>query len=39
VRISPADLPLTVGLGARDGESIPLEHLLSLRLEEGGDWT
>jgi hypothetical protein len=39
VRISPSDPPLTVGLGARDGESIPLEHLLRLRLEEGGDWT
>ncbi len=39
VRISPSDPPLTVGLGARDGESMPLEQLLRLRLEEGDDWT
>lgn len=35
VRIAPSDPPLTVGLGGRDGESIPLEKLLRLRLEEG----
>jgi hypothetical protein len=34
VRISPSDPPLTVGLGARDGESLPLKKLLRLRLEE-----
>ena len=34
VRILPSDPPLTVGLGARDGESMPLEQLLRLRLEE-----
>jgi hypothetical protein len=34
LRISPSDPPLTVGLGARDGESIPLEQLLRRRLEE-----
>ncbi|MDX6235971.1 MAG: hypothetical protein QOG10_786 [Kribbellaceae bacterium] len=39
VRISPSDPPLTVGVGARDGESRPLEQLLRLRLEEGDDWT
>jgi hypothetical protein len=39
VRISPSDPPLTVGLGARDGESMPLEQLLRLRLEAGDDWT
>jgi len=39
VRISPSDPPLTVGLGARDGESIPLDQLLRLRLEEGDDRT
>ena len=39
VRITPSDPPLTVGLGARDGESMPLEQLLSLRLKEGYDWT
>lgn len=37
VRISPSDPPLTVGLGARDGESLPLEKLLRLRLEEIDD--
>lgn len=39
VRISPSDPPLTVGLGARDGESMPLDQLLRLRLEEGDDRT
>ncbi|TDO33916.1 hypothetical protein EV643_12914 [Kribbella sp. VKM Ac-2527] len=39
LRISPSDPPITVGLGARDGESMPLEQLLSLRLENTGDWT
>jgi hypothetical protein len=38
VRISPSDPPLTVGLGARDGESIPLERLLRERLEEADGW-
>lgn len=39
VRILPSDPPLVVGLGGRDGESIPLEQLLRLRLEEGPDQT
>jgi hypothetical protein len=39
VRIPPSDPPLTVGLGASDGESIPLAQLLRLRLEEGDDRT
>jgi hypothetical protein len=39
VRISPSDPPLTVGLGARDGESIPLDQLLRLRLAEADDRT
>ncbi|WP_433158617.1 hypothetical protein [Kribbella sp. CA-247076] len=34
VRLLPSDPPLTVGLGARDGESMPLRQLLDLRLEE-----
>lgn len=34
LRLSPSDPPLTVGVGARDGESIPLEKLLRRRLEE-----
>lgn len=36
VRIAPSDPPLVVGLGARDGESMPLERLLRMRLEEAG---
>ncbi|AYY11696.1 hypothetical protein EF847_02090 [Actinobacteria bacterium YIM 96077] len=32
--VSPSDPPLTVGAGARDGESMPLARLLQLRLEE-----
>jgi hypothetical protein len=39
VRISPSDPPLTVGLGARDGEAMPLDQLLRLRLDAGNDWT
>jgi hypothetical protein len=34
VRILPSDPPLIVGQGARDGESIPMKELLTLRLEE-----
>ena len=34
VRILPSDPPLTVGLGARDGESMSLEQLLRRRVEE-----
>jgi hypothetical protein len=37
VRILPSDPPLTVGLGGRDGESMPLHQLLALRLDEVGD--
>jgi hypothetical protein len=33
VSILPSDPPLVVGQGARDGESMPLKKLLSLRLE------
>jgi hypothetical protein len=39
VRMEPAEPPLTVGVGARDGESMPLEQLLNLRLEAGRSWT
>jgi hypothetical protein len=39
VQVEPSDPPLTVGLGARDGESMPLKQLLALRLEAGGDWS
>jgi hypothetical protein len=37
VRILPSDPPLIVGLGARDGESMPLADLLRLRLDETDD--
>ena len=33
VRITPSAPPLVVGQGARDGESMPLAQLLSLRLD------
>jgi len=36
--VAPSDPPLTVGVGGRDGESMPLEHLLRLRLDGGDDW-
>lgn len=38
VRIAPSDPPLQVGVGARDGESMPLERLLRQRLEAGADF-
>ena len=38
VRVPPADPPLVIGAGGRDGESIPLPDLLRLRLEAGDDW-
>jgi hypothetical protein len=38
IRLEPADPPLVVGRGARDGESIPLEKLLKLRLEAANQW-
>lgn len=34
VQVLPSDPPLVVGLGARDGESLPLEQLLRMRLDE-----
>ncbi|GAA1587299.1 hypothetical protein GCM10009789_46030 [Kribbella sancticallisti] len=34
VRVLPSDPPIIVGVGARDGESLPLEQLLRLRLDE-----
>jgi hypothetical protein len=39
VEVAPADPPLVVGAGGRDGESMPLEELLRIRLEAGDDWT
>jgi hypothetical protein len=38
VHLSPAEPPLQVGAGARDGESIALDVLLALRLAAGDDW-
>ena len=37
-QLAPADPPLVAGLGGRDGESIPLDQLLELRLAAGDDW-
>ncbi|WP_199736948.1 MULTISPECIES: hypothetical protein [Micromonospora] len=37
-RPEPSAPPLVVGRGGRDGESLPLATLLSLRLEAGDDW-
>ncbi len=38
VTLRPADPPLQVGAGGRDGESIALDALLDLRLTAGDDW-
>ena len=38
VRLEPAEPPLQVGAGGRDGESIALDVLLAMRLEAGDDW-
>jgi hypothetical protein len=38
VTLRPADPPLQVGAGARDGESIALDVLLALRLNAGDNW-
>ena len=35
VHVEPADAPLQVGAGGRDGESVALDVLLRLRLEAG----
>jgi hypothetical protein len=34
VRVLSSDPPIIIGLGARDGESLPLKELLEHRLEE-----
>jgi len=39
VVLAPEDPPLAVGVGGRDGESMPLEKLLELRLDPGSSWT
>jgi hypothetical protein len=38
VRLEPAEPPLQVGAGARDGESMALDVLLAMRLAAGDDW-
>lgn len=37
-RLVPEQPPLTVGEGARDGESVPLRTLLRMRLDAGDAW-
>jgi hypothetical protein len=36
--VRPSDPPLVVGVGGRDGESMPLADLLLLRLDAGAAW-
>lgn len=36
--LQPSDPPLVVGVGGRDGESMPLPDLLALRLDAGETW-
>jgi hypothetical protein len=36
--VPASDPPLVVGVGGRDGESMPLAELLALRLEAGETW-
>jgi hypothetical protein len=36
--VPPSDPPLVVGVGGRDGESMPLAELLALRLDAGESW-
>ena len=38
VRLVPAEPPLQVGAGGRDGESMALDVLLAMRLDAGDDW-
>ena|SRR3712207_5010089 len=38
VSIEPEEPRLIIGEGARDGESMPLQTLLRMRLEAGDDW-
>jgi len=38
VTLEPSEPPLVVGVGGRDGESMPLQQLLDLRLAAGTDW-
>ena len=38
IHLEPAEPPLQVGAGGRDGESMALDGLLAMRLEAGNDW-
>lgn len=38
VHLEPADPPLELGRGARDGESMPIETALAIRLAAGNTW-
>ncbi|WP_291377504.1 hypothetical protein [Demequina sp.] len=38
VHLEPADPPLELGRGARDGESMPIDKALAIRLEAGNTW-
>ena len=38
VHLEPAEPPLQVGAGGRDGESMALDVLLPMRLAAGDDW-
>lgn len=38
VTVAPADAPLELGRGARDGESMPLVDSLAARLAAGNAW-
>ncbi|MFW7413576.1 hypothetical protein [Demequina sp. SO4-18] len=38
VSLEPAEAPLELGRGARDGESMPLADALAKRLAAGDDW-
>jgi hypothetical protein len=38
VHLEPSDPPLELGRGARDGESMPMDTALAVRLEAGNTW-
>lgn len=38
VHLDPSDPPLELGRGARDGESMPMDKALEIRLEAGNTW-
>lgn len=38
VHLEPSDPPLELGRGARDGESMPIDKALAIRLAAGSTW-